>query len=370
MMARSRKLLDRMTARLQSGQSNACENPSTSVQQTNLASSREMPPLLQKDAYPLVRFWTRAAHTNWLAENKGITDGLFQRQGKRGRPSKTLQANEDHHHPYIEDVNGTPVNSTRLYEISRKARRLWNSLDEKGMAPTSSTGMSATAYDFYAKEMLNDFLEFRLAAGMWKLDLWTSKNYSSWYQAKHNKRKRNDTVSSSSNSSSISGSSSSTPTCGTMNVSAADNNASNADNNASNADNTPDGVDAPDTNTNASNTGGAFDGVNNASNTGGTPNSFNASDTNNNASNTGSAPDGVNNTSNTNAARNMNASAPGSASDPIPNGAANTPDTNAASNVNASATSGAPSSASDATPSDTSNETSTLRARLRRNNPW
>ena len=392
MMARSRKLLDRMTVRLQSGQSNACENPSTSVQQTNLASSREMPPLLQKDAYPLICFWTRAAHTNWLAENKGITDGLSQRQSKRGRPSKNLEANEDHHHPYIEDANGTPVNSTRLYEISRKARRLWNSLDEKGMAPTSSTGMSATAYDFYAKEMLTDFLEFRLAAGMWKLDLWTSKNYSSWYQAKHNKRKRNETASSSSGSSSISGSSSSTLTCGTMNVSAsntdsspdvvnnasntnnnasnADNSASNADNNASNADNTPDGVDAPDTNTNASNTGGAFDGVNNASNTGGTPNSFNASDTNNNASNTGSAPDGVNNTSNTNAARNMNASAPGSASDPIPNGAANTPDTNAASNVNASATSGAPSSASDATPSDTSNETSTLRARLRRNNPW
>ena len=196
MMMRSRKLLDRTMARL--GQSNACESSSPSMQPTNLASTREMPPLLQKEAYPHIRFWTRVAYNRWLAEKKGITDGLSQRQGKRGRPSKALQESEEKpsHHPYIEDASGQQVDSTRLWEISKKARRLWNALDEQGMAPKSSTGMTDIAYDYYAKEMLNDFIEFRLAAGMWKLDLWTSKNYSSWFQSKHNGRKRNDTVSS------------------------------------------------------------------------------------------------------------------------------------------------------------------------------
>ncbi|KAM6488819.1 hypothetical protein JOM56_015729 [Amanita muscaria] len=419
-LAVTEKLLDRMAMR---SQSNACENPSTSVHTANFSSSREIPPLLQKEAYPDVRFWTRAAYNNWLAVNKGITDGLSQTQSKRGRPSKTLQANKNLHHRYIEDANGTPVDSTRLFEISRKARRLWITLDEQGIAPTSSTGMSTVAYDFYAKEMLNDFLEFRLAAGMWKLDFWTSKNYSSWYQGRHgNKRKRNDTVSSSSGSSSVV--SGSAPSA--------------ANNSASNTGNTPDGFDAPDTNNNfASNTDGfnALDtspasntnrsAPNSASGTApdgntnhSTPNSAsgtapngntNIPNTNTNTNTNSSAPnsaapDGNTNISNTNPAGNTNGSAPNSASGTAPNGNTNcsapnsasnsalgiapngntnssapnsaapydntnTPNTNLAGDNNSSAPNSASNSTSGTAPDGTTETSTLLRIRLRRNNP-
>ena len=82
-----RKLLDRMTeSRSQTpGQSNACETPSAPVNQPNVPiSSREMPPPLQQENYPDVRFWTRHAYTRWSTEKKGITDGLSQQQTKCG----------------------------------------------------------------------------------------------------------------------------------------------------------------------------------------------------------------------------------------------------------------------------------------------
>ncbi|KAM6489171.1 hypothetical protein JOM56_015341 [Amanita muscaria] len=215
------KLLDRITGKLQAtGQSSACETPSTSMQQPNtLVSNCEMPPPLQK--------------TNSLTFgsglNKGITDGLSQQQVKRGRPSKASRENQDqNHHPYIKDANGKPVDKDRIYTISRRARCLWDALDDLGLAPATSTGMSEKAYKYYSKEMFGYAFKFQLTAGTWKLDLWTSKNYSSWYQRKHgNKRKRINTISSTSSSSSISPSSANS----VANPSATNSNANTPDSN-------------------------------------------------------------------------------------------------------------------------------------------
>ncbi|KAF8317815.1 hypothetical protein F5887DRAFT_1088625 [Amanita rubescens] len=201
------KLLDRMTTVTisRTGQSNACEPPATSVRQSNFPTSNlEMPPPLQKETFPDVRFWNQSAYTRWSTRQKGVTDGLSQQQVRRGRPSNASQNDEDRH-PYIEDADGKPVGKSRLYNISKKARRLWYALDDAGLAPTSSTAMSEVAYDYYSREMLNHCFEFRLGDGNWKLDLWTSKNYSSWYQTNQKKRKRNDTVSSPSGSSNVTG---------------------------------------------------------------------------------------------------------------------------------------------------------------------
>jgi len=201
------------------GQSNACEPPATSVQQSNLPTSNlEMPPPLQKENFPNVRFWTRSAYTRWSTQQKGVTDGLSQQQARRGRPSNASQNNEDRH-PYIEDADGKPVDNHRLYDISKKARRLWIALDDAGLAPTSSTAMSEVAYDYYSRGMLNHCFEFQLGDGNWKLDLWTSKNYSSWYQTKQKKRKRNDTVSSAFGSSNVTGNTSPSSSNGPSNSS-------------------------------------------------------------------------------------------------------------------------------------------------------
>ena len=145
------------------GQSNACEIP-VNQPNANVICSHEMPLPLQQESYPNVRFWTRHTYTRWSIEKKGITNGLSQQQTKCGRPSKASRENEDHH-PYLEDANGKAVSDEKVYEISRKARRLWHSLDDCGFAPATSTGMSESAYAYYANEMLNNFLEFWLVLG-------------------------------------------------------------------------------------------------------------------------------------------------------------------------------------------------------------
>ncbi|KAF8330490.1 hypothetical protein F5887DRAFT_1081657 [Amanita rubescens] len=205
------QLLDRMMVWLQSGQSNACEIPSTFVQQTKLASSHEMPPLLQKEAYPLVCFWTRLTYTGCGTTN-------------------TSAANNN-----TSNTDNTPDGLNNASNTNNN---------------TSNTNNNASDTD----------------------------NTPDGFEAP------------------------------------------DTNNNTSNTDSTPDGVNnASNTNNNLQNTGSAPDGVNNALNTNNAPDDFDAPDTNNNALNTGSTPDDINNMSNTNATRNMNASAPNSASHPTPN---------------------------------------------------
>ncbi|KAM6488973.1 hypothetical protein JOM56_015609 [Amanita muscaria] len=115
------------------------------------------------------------------------TNGLAQTAGKRGRPAKrTSDEVEDNEevtkHPYIETVEGRPVSGLYLHRIGVKARSIWTSLANRGLAPEKFKKMDSAAKEYYFTEMCNEFFELRLCSDFWKLELWSSKNYPSWSQ--------------------------------------------------------------------------------------------------------------------------------------------------------------------------------------------
>ena len=144
-----------------------------------------------------MKYWTRDQWDKYCADNKGKTNGLAQTIGKRGRPAKRtsdeLDENNDHDakHPYIETVEGRPVSSLHLHRIGVKARAIWTSLANRGLAPEKFKKMDMAAKEYYFTEICNEFFEFRLCSDAWKLDLWSSKNYSSWSQNHLEEKKEN-----------------------------------------------------------------------------------------------------------------------------------------------------------------------------------
>lgn len=197
-----RELYDKALGRLQRsgssrGQSGACEKPPASSAYPPLRSDRTTLPRLDHSEYPHVKYWTRQQWDNYCAENKGKTNGLAQTIGKRGRPAKTTSdelndSNDDNaKHPYVETVEGRPVSALHLHRIGVKARAIWTSLANRGLAPEKFMKMDAAAKEYYFTEMCNEFFEFRLCSDAWKLELWSSKNYSSWAQNHLDSKKEN-----------------------------------------------------------------------------------------------------------------------------------------------------------------------------------
>ncbi|KIL54806.1 hypothetical protein M378DRAFT_18535 [Amanita muscaria Koide BX008] len=168
------------------GQSGACEKTAFSAYPP-LQNTRTKLPQLDQPEYPDVNFWTRELWDKHCAYNKGKTNGLAQTAGKRGRPAKrTSDEVEDNEevtkHPYIETVEGRPVSGLHLHRIGVKARSIWTSLANRGLAPEKFKKMDSAAKEYYFTEMCNEFFELRLCSDFWKLELWSSKNYPSWSQ--------------------------------------------------------------------------------------------------------------------------------------------------------------------------------------------
>lgn len=64
-------------------------------------------------------------------------------------------------------------------------------LANHGLAPEKFMKMDATAKEYYFSEMSNEFFELHLCSDVWKLELWSSKNYSSWAQNHLDSKKEN-----------------------------------------------------------------------------------------------------------------------------------------------------------------------------------
>ncbi|KAH9007492.1 hypothetical protein EDB84DRAFT_1572818 [Lactarius hengduanensis] len=150
------------------------------------------PALRKRTDVPMVVQWTRKDFRRVSATkgntNRGETDGnatSVRQKGKRGRPRK--DSNDDGHatHHYLENEDGTPVSADIVAEMSRKARMLWATLDEDGMAPATFGGISMKAWEYFSRMMLADEAhDFLLLCddGEWKLWEWSTRSYPSWHR--------------------------------------------------------------------------------------------------------------------------------------------------------------------------------------------
>ncbi|KAF8268128.1 hypothetical protein EI94DRAFT_1700465 [Lactarius quietus] len=149
----------------------------------------QRPPAKKRAECTTVTQWTRKEYRRALVlrtnTQRGDMDGSSistWEKGKRGRPRK--DAKDD------ETLEGVPVADKVITEMSRKARMLWRTLHEDGMAPQTFGQISMKAWEYYSAMMLADkAFEFLLLCdnGEWKLREWSTRSYPSWHRNRFNK---------------------------------------------------------------------------------------------------------------------------------------------------------------------------------------
>ena len=211
--------------------------PRTTEHQGNIeATSATLPPLgkgleaLSRGQYPSVKYWTRSAYNRARRKDKGNTNALAIACPKRGRPCRAAEDDSDEEadnadtswdcldpnkmpkHPYIETEDGRPASREILCAIGIKARRIWQTLAGKGLAPTKWSLVTDAVHEYFTQEMLSSFMELRLCENNWKLQLWITRSYSSWYQnySKLKAKKKTSSSDLTTIASTVSGSSAST----------------------------------------------------------------------------------------------------------------------------------------------------------------
>src|SRR6266404_2464238 len=145
-----------------------------------------LPEPQKRGDYPKV-VWTSEEFTDTsIHENRGETPRsatIITRKPKLGRPSNN-NTEEKSKHLYFQDAAGSPVSRKTIAEMSKRARTLWISLDDKGLAPMTFGTMTENAWTYFFRMMVTEpKYEFLLLCNdmQWKLRKWCVHSYSSWY---------------------------------------------------------------------------------------------------------------------------------------------------------------------------------------------
>ncbi|KAH9022418.1 hypothetical protein EDB84DRAFT_1441230 [Lactarius hengduanensis] len=152
------------------------------------------PKIKIREACPEIVQWNRDVYLRSAAKAKaqkrGETDGnaiTVTKKAKAGRPPKTAadddEDSESHSHFYLENLDGTLINTASLRKLSSKARSVWFSLAKHGEAPPTWGKVSDIAGEYFYRRVLNEpgleFLQY-CDDGLWKLREWAQQSYSGW----------------------------------------------------------------------------------------------------------------------------------------------------------------------------------------------
>ena len=148
-------------------------------------------PLCKSTDFQAVSQWTRKDYRPTEARGnaqQGEMDGnatTARSKGKRGRPHKGSDVETSKTHLYLENADGTLVDSDQIADMSRKARILWRTLNKDGLAPPTFGQMMPKAFEYFLRMMLADEAhDFLLLCddGEWKLREWSTRSYPSWHR--------------------------------------------------------------------------------------------------------------------------------------------------------------------------------------------
>ncbi|KAF8274537.1 hypothetical protein EI94DRAFT_1696058 [Lactarius quietus] len=154
-----------------------------------LGSALPKPKLRIQVNYSLVPFWEKEEFTHTLKDTKkGETDVDIahisaEPTARQGCPSNDDTLDDSKSNIFLHNADGTRISKSSLRYLSEQARRIWISLEKKGMVLKTFTQMTKPAWDYYAWSLLNDpKLDFLLLCNdsEWKLKLRSIKAYSCW----------------------------------------------------------------------------------------------------------------------------------------------------------------------------------------------
>ncbi|KAH9011193.1 hypothetical protein EDB84DRAFT_1569910 [Lactarius hengduanensis] len=152
------------------------------------------PKIKIREACPEIVQWNRDVYLRSAArakaQKRGETDGnaiTVTKKAKVGRPPKTAadddEDSESHSHFYLENLDGTLINTASLCKLSSKVRSVWFSLAKHGEAPPTWGKVSDIAGEYFYRHVLDkpglEFLQY-CDDGLWKLREWAQQSYSGW----------------------------------------------------------------------------------------------------------------------------------------------------------------------------------------------
>ena len=137
-------------------------------------------PILKRDDYPNVHFWTEKQYSDFKAsQSTGDTDTTSTTKKRPGRPRKSNKA-DNSSYLWIETEDGSPVDSIRLSAMSTKLTQILNTLFNAQRAANSWGGNNDTSTEFVLRAISHEFIEFRFANNYWKAEKWITKKYPGW----------------------------------------------------------------------------------------------------------------------------------------------------------------------------------------------
>jgi hypothetical protein len=155
---------------------------------SHLPPTKDTPPLLNRNDFDNVKFWTKSSWNAFERAQRGATNGTAKRVKKRGRPEReapdddcdSLEPNTTH--VYLETEDGVPVAKALVTQLGQKMRSLWATIGKHGLAPMVWSEADSLTVRFVDSAILNNsrFNYLRLCDDNWKLKHWISKNYPSW----------------------------------------------------------------------------------------------------------------------------------------------------------------------------------------------
>jgi hypothetical protein len=124
-------------------------------------------------------FWSKAAWTKYLNENKIVKGGRGRTRAAEGINVQML---------YVVNRDGEPVNGHVASDMRECARNFWNGLLERHQAPKKwhSNASTETKAQFRL-ELQNQYKILRLCENGWKCDQIAIDFYSSWRSARKSK---------------------------------------------------------------------------------------------------------------------------------------------------------------------------------------
>ncbi|KZT38012.1 hypothetical protein SISSUDRAFT_1062390 [Sistotremastrum suecicum HHB10207 ss-3] len=123
-----------------------------------------------------IQFWTKREWLNHRREKKGADD----RERKQGPGALSRGENNLNH--YIEELDGGPVDGTRVGEMKLYARSLWWSWGIRAEVPSQFRKNADIKFmEYYDYSMADKFVELRACEGYWKGVELGASIYSKWY---------------------------------------------------------------------------------------------------------------------------------------------------------------------------------------------
>ncbi|KAF5371029.1 hypothetical protein D9615_010031 [Tricholomella constricta] len=135
-------------------------------------------PVLDKEDYPDVKYWTKKEYTAAKKRRKSST-GLIPSDGNGNVMTW-----------YVEMEEGEPVDTATVEAIRAHARSIWQSLRTWNIAPATWADASLEAHNYFEHHMCRQFPLLSYGANNWKAHMIATENYPSWY-SKHVGRSAN-----------------------------------------------------------------------------------------------------------------------------------------------------------------------------------